>query len=199
MTSRAFFFPILVALLALPAPALGTDTCRERFARYLMGTPDGPPGQARILTQMGSASFENEFLFISQNHNLFRPIRPAGQPWILVFDGGRYQSTDRGVSWSRLQSFDQSEARAQALAGVRAQVESATDVSCGEEALEGVAHDTYEATLVASGTNMRNKYWVSQSSRTTTRTVSTSRVGNANIITTQEWRPARDLSLPSPR
>jgi hypothetical protein len=199
MPRRALFFPIFVALLALPAPALGTDTCRERFARYLMGTVDGAPGQARISIQMGATSFENEFLFISQDHNLFRPIRPAGQPWILVFNGGRYQSTDRGGSWSRLQSFDPSEARARALAEVGAQVASATDVICGEDVLDGVAHDTFEATLAAAGTNMQNRYWVSRSSRTTTRTLSTSRLGNATIVTTQEWRPAPNLSLPSPR
>jgi hypothetical protein len=37
-----------LATACLPAHA---DACRERFVRYLLSTPDGPPGQARIVLQ----------------------------------------------------------------------------------------------------------------------------------------------------
>jgi hypothetical protein len=38
----------VLATAGLPAQA---DACRERFVRFLVGTPDGPRGQARIVTK----------------------------------------------------------------------------------------------------------------------------------------------------
>jgi hypothetical protein len=189
---------LALATAGVPAHA---EACRERFVRYLVGTPDGPPGQARIVIQMGPTSFENEFLFLSQDHNLYRPIRPAGQPWILVHDGARHQSTDQGRTWSRLQSFDRLEARAQAVAAVRAQAETAKDVRCGEEQLDGVMHDTFEATLAVpggDGAESRNRYWVARGTAAATRTISTSSMDGMTMVTTQDWKPSSQLTLPKP-
>jgi hypothetical protein len=196
---RAVF--LATTMMLATAAGAQADACRDRFVRYFEGSLDGRPGQSVITTRQGSTTTENVFIFVSRDHHMFKPVNPPNMPWTLTYRGAMYTSADQGRSWTKAHSFDPDEQHAQALAAIRAQTQSARDVVCGTETLDGDVHDTFEAHMTMEGSmrvEMHNRYWVSRATGQATRTVSTSRFGGTEMETTQTWRPLGDATLPVP-
>lgn len=192
---------IMASLVLMASGAAQADACRERLVRYLEGAPDGRPGHSLITIEQGATTTQNEFIFVSRDHHMFKSVSPPNLPWTLTYRGAMYSSADQGRSWTKVHSFDPEAQHAAAVAAIKAQARSATGVVCGTETLDGVVHDTFEARMTMEGpvrVEMHNRYWVSRESGAATRTVSASRFSGTEMLTTQLWRPLGSTTLPVP-
>ncbi len=74
------------------------------------------------------------------------------------------------------------------------------DAACGTEAIDGVAHDTVEASyeIPAYKTAHRDKYWIEPSSGWIARSISMMKMSGFESTVTQVIAKAPGLELPTP-
>ena len=156
-----------------------------------------------MVSQMnGQPPSESEFLTAAWDHYMTRPTNPKG-PWLLAYNGARYQSADEGKTWQKIQSFDKDKERANAIKAVKTQAGTVRDAVCGKEKLNGVMHETLEAkttNLTPSKFDIHSKYWVNREANDfVTRADTTMKMSGMEIVTKQIWKAAPDLTLPKPK
>lgn len=193
---------VMALLLLVPAGPGLADDCADKFAQVLVNSQNMKPTQARTLSGVkGGAQNESEFLSVSRDHYMTKPTKPKG-PWVLAFDGGRYQSSDEGKSWKKFQSFDKAAEKAGALKTVKAQAASVRNAVCGKEELDGVMHETLEADTTNPAPNafeIHTKYWVNRDAGDfVTRADMTMKMSGMEMLTSQTWKEAPGLTLPKP-
>ena len=191
-----------ILLLVSAGPGLADD-CADKFAQVLIGSQNMKPAQAHMVSRMkGQRPSESEFLTVSPDHYMTRPTIPKG-PWVLAFNGARYQSSDAGKSWQKIQTFDKDKARADAIKTVKGQAGTVRNAVCGEEELDGVLHETLEADTTNPAPNkfeIHTKYWVNRNAGDfVTRSDTTMKTSTFEMFTTQTWKKAPGLTLPKPQ
>jgi len=177
------------------------DDCKDRLVHLIGGSVEARPARGLLKSEIkGGPTSENEFLTMANDHNLFKPIKPANMDWVLTYKGGRYTSSDQGKSWKKVQSFDPDEAQAAARKSVSEQAQSAKNVTCAEGTLDGKTYDTIEAELSLPGSpaTMHNKYWIDRNADFVVKSTSLTKMQGFESLTTQTWQLADDLSLPTP-
>ena len=191
---------ILTALLlSAPGPALA-DECLERFIAMYVGALDRNHGRAHIVTEIkGQPRTENVFEIVAWDHTMTRVTVPAGSPWVLTRGGTTWQSSDEGATWTKVREFDAEEARAAHIAMVKAQADTASNVVCGEEAVDGVTYETMSADLrneTAFKYEMSNKYWIDPASGQVVKSTSHVTAEGFESFATQTWEFPEGLELP---
>ncbi|MCB1484940.1 MAG: hypothetical protein KDJ17_08625 [Hyphomicrobiaceae bacterium] len=195
------------ATLAICAIFLGSysavaDDCRERVVFLVMDSMKVRPSEGHLISEVtGQPKTENLFIAADLDHTLYKSISPANQPWTLTYKGAMYQSSDEGKSWKKVHSFDSEKQRAAIIASVTEQAKSATNAVCGEEELDGVMHDTFEADFSVSKPtkmDMHNKYWRNRETGFVTKSTSRVKVTGAESFTTQTWKFLDKVELPIP-
>jgi hypothetical protein len=192
----AFF----IAASIVPAAAQ-SDACRARFTEFHLGSLNRTPGESRIVTKSGPAVTENVFLFLSRDHSLLKPVKPASAPWTLTYMGAIYQSSDQGRTWKKISSFDREAQHAQQIASMKQQTQAARDLECDEQKMGGATYDVYEVKLPMigqPGIETQNVYMVDRATRIAVQSVTQFKSGGLETITTQHWKLAPNLTLPKP-
>ncbi|MFN0262704.1 hypothetical protein ACKTEK_02385 [Tepidamorphus sp. 3E244] len=190
----------VTAFLATPAMA---EECAGKVARLMVEWTEfrEPTVSKMEVVTEGQGKTHSEFAQSAWDHYLYKPTEPAGGPWYLTHDGTMYQSTDEGGSWVALHSFDKQDTREKNIASVEAQAQTVENAVCGEETLDGVAHETLEAdTHMSEPTEVHThaKYWVNKETGFVSKSIITMQQPGFQSTTTQVASPAPDLTLPLP-
>lgn len=192
----AFF----TAASVVPAAAQ-SDACREGFTQFLVGSLDRTPGESRIVTKTGKIETENVFLFVSRDHSLVKPVKPASPQWTLTYMGAMYQSPDQGRAWKKVGSFDRGAQYAQQVANMKEQAKAARDLECVVQKMAGASYDVYEVKLPMigqPGVETQNVYMVDRATGNAVQSVTHFKIGGVETVTTQHWKAAPNLTLPKP-
>ncbi|MDX1718252.1 MAG: hypothetical protein R3287_15195 [Anderseniella sp.] len=197
---------IMLAGLALSVvPAYADDAaCIERFKTLLVdGNPGKGPAKAHITQSFGTMNTENNFysLGAGSTDGMMEPVKGMGDQQVLFRKGKMYVSTDKGKSWTFVREMDKGSSPEAVKDKLKADADTAKDVSCGTEALDGVDHETVEGTYVAStaqGATITAKYWVNPETGWMRKAVTTGMMGGTQSMTTQMIEPMPDLTLPDP-
>ena len=190
---------VLIFVSALTAQA---ETCHEKFVRLMVDGNDDQPVKIHVVQESkGAKPSTNEFFLQTTGHWMTKMIDPANQPWVLTYNNTMYTSADEGKSWAKIRAVDSAQ---NAASGLRDRQENAQTVSnavCGEEVLDGVAHDTVEAdfkTLQNFKTENHYKYWVNRETGWISKATYQTKGEGYEGFTTQVIEPAPELSLPTP-
>ena len=193
---------IAIAILFAFASAAQAETCHEKFVRLMVdGNGDRPVKIHVVQETKGAKPSVNEFFQQKVGHWMTKMIDPANQPWVLTYKNTMYSSADEGKSWAKIRAVDSA---LNAENGLKARQENANTVSnaaCGEEDLDGVAHDTVEAdfnSLQSFKTENHYKYWVNRETGWISKVTYLSKAEGYEGFTTQTLEPVPDLSLPTP-
>ena len=194
------FLSAFIVLALTPAFAQAND-CRGRFTEFLVGSLNRTPGESRIVTKSGKTESESVFFFVSRDHSLVKPVKPASPQWTLTYMGAIYQSPDQGRTWKKVGSFDREAQHAQQVANMTEQAKAARDLECDVQKMAGATYDVYEVKLPMigqPGVETQNVYMVDRATRIAVQSVTQFKMGGVETITTQHWKAAPNLTLPKP-
>ena len=82
-------------------------------------------------------------------------IEPANGQWTLVHDDVMFTSSDKGATWKKLRALDSANNADQLRRNMEEAAATVKDAACGTEAIDGVAHDTVEASYEIPATRRR--------------------------------------------
>ncbi len=191
----------LAILLATTYPALA-ETCHEKFVRLMVGGNGDKPVKIRVTQESkGAKPSENDFFQQKTGHWMTVMIEPAGQPWVLTYNNIMFTSADEGKSWQKIRTFDSEQNDESARNDRRENAKTVRNAVCGEEMLDGVAHDTVEADFNVVQTyksENRYKYWVNRETAWISKATYRTKGEGYEGFSTQIIVSAPDLSLPTP-
>lgn len=200
MITKSLLSLLVVTTTLAAAPALA-DPCIDRFKAFLQKPPATEPSVGLITQRYGTTETVNEYLSLSSDHSLYKPVKPATGDWILTYQGGMFQSGDAGKTWKKVHSFDAAASAETARAQSKAEADAATDVSCGEDTIDGVTYMTFDATLPQPGLpgqTTRNRYWLEPATGYAARALFKSKLSGMETEIYQQWSRQPDLKLPTP-
>lgn len=196
--------PLIAAamLLAAVQPTFA-DACKDKFGAFLIGSVSkANPGVARITNEFRGKLSESAFTFLAPDHYMYKPVKPDRGMWVLAWKSARYSSKDKGKTWKKIAPLDPDKEKAHALKTSKMQANTATNVTCAEETINGVVHDVYKADIKISPsvkTLSRNTYWVSRKISMAVKSIYVTGSKGSERVTTQYWKPAGDATLPKPK
>lgn len=197
---RMTIFGLAVLVVPVAGPALA-DECRDRFVSYMKERIANPrAGVGRIISEpKGGKPSEGRMTFLVRDHYMYQPVDPPQGMWSLRWKNVRYVSMD-GKAWKRAGPVDDA---AETKAGIQVLTEemnTAKNLACGEETIDGVKHVTFEYDFVTSSgyrTDMKN--WVSSKTGLSTKSIMRMSGKGFESTTTQYWKPAEGETLPKPQ
>ena len=180
------------------------DHCRDTFNKYMMGRiAKELPGVSRMIWEYKNAGkSEGEFVFLSRDHYMSRPVKPDRGVWVLSWNGSRYMSSNKGKSWKRISSYKKEDEIRNHASVVTTEMKAATKLVCGEEILDGIRHATFAfETLQTEPARIfsRQKHWVDIQKGYSTKTVSFVSGPGSEMTITVFWKPAQGATLPKPQ
>ncbi|MCB1516280.1 MAG: hypothetical protein KDJ19_01490 [Hyphomicrobiaceae bacterium] len=177
------------------------DECRDRLVALVGNSTNVQPSKGHIITEPANGpKMENEFFVLSASHMLFKPIDPPNLPWTLTYIDAAYTSPDEGQTWNVAYTFDP-ETQAEASRNyVETLANSAINVQCGTDEIDGVTYDVLEADMSTTGGEIdtHSKYWVDPANEFVVRAETLSQLGGMDTRFTQTWEPVEGLELPVP-
>ncbi|MFZ1813063.1 MAG: hypothetical protein WBO55_05290 [Rhizobiaceae bacterium] len=191
-----------LAALATLAPAIA-ETCEEKFARLEVdGNSSNTPVRLTITTQTPGGQITKNYHYSDEDHNgMTEMIDPVDMAWSLFIGNDMYVSNDKGKSWTHMNTWDKEKSTADRKAQTRADMATASGITCGEEELDGTKFDTvegaYKSTML-QGANRWVKFWVSQSDGEIVRTDDVTDSAAGQYKSTQLIEPWPDFELPKP-
>ncbi len=184
---------------ALPAQA---ETCHEKFVRLMVGGNGDTPVKIHVIqNSKGAEPSKNDFFQQTTGHWMTVMIEPADQPWVLTYKNTMFTSADEGKSWTKIRTLDSEQNDENARKDRQENAKTVRDAACGEEALDGVAHDTVEAdfnTLQNYKTENHYKYWVNRETGWISKATYQTKGEGFEGTSTQLIESAPDLALPTP-
>ncbi|MEM7636386.1 MAG: hypothetical protein AAF299_17600 [Pseudomonadota bacterium] len=190
-----------VILLATTKPGLA-DPCKEKFAQLLIHGNGPHPVTIRITTEpKGGKVSRNDFFFKATGHWMTVMTEPSNQPITLAYNNKMYTSADKGKSWKKVREMDSEKNRLDTIRNQEENAKTIKNATCGEEMLDGVAHDTIEAdfdTVQQYKSSNHYKYWVNRESGWITKVTYDSKSAGYESFTTQLLEKTPDLKLPMP-
>ena len=149
--------PVFAAVLlsALGAHSVLAETCEEKFVRLLVdGNPDFGPMRLHIFSEIKGVQKSEGYHYSKGDgsiDSMSTTIEPENTPWSLFLGMKMWMSTDKGKSWNFVRELDaQSDPKAVKEA-LRKDAGTAANVACGEEEIDGVAHEMVEGDYNSSG------------------------------------------------
>ncbi len=191
----------IAILLVSVHPGL-SETCHEKFVRLMVGGNSDQPVKIHVTqAQKGAKPSTNNFFQQSPGHWMTQMIEPANQPWVLTHNNTMFTSADEGKSWQKIRTLDSEHNDENARNDRRKNAETVRNAVCGEEALDGVAHETVEAdfnTLQSYKTENHYKYWVNRETGWISKATYRTKGEGYEGVSTQLIVAAPELSLPTP-
>jgi hypothetical protein len=190
----------VAALLALTAATpLAAETCTEKFQRILVER--NPPRAVKITHKVKGAPATRNINWQAGP----RPLddgnaRARHDAWTLVAGGVMYTSSDKGKTWNKVRTMDSGANADQYRRILEAAAATVKDAACGSEEIDGVPHETIEASyaIPAYKTEHLDKYWIDPKTGRIPRLESITRMSGFESTTTQVIEKAPGLALPKP-
>ena len=199
--------PVFAAVLlsALGAHSVLAETCEEKFVRLLVdGNPDFGPMRLHIFSEIKGVQKSEGYHYSKGDgsiDSMSTTIEPENTPWSLFLGMKMWMSTDKGKSWNFVRELDaQSDPKAVKEA-LRKDAGTAANVACGEEEIDGVAHEMVEGDYNSSGLQgavAHQKYWVNPESGLIAKTFTATNANGMESEFTQFIEPWPELVLPNP-
>lgn len=194
---RSTLAACLIALNMQPALA---ETCHEKFVRLYTERNEKGPTKITVTQEIKGAKPSTNYHYSDGTGDwMTEMVEPSNLPWSMVRGQAMYASYDKGKSWKKIRMLDAGhspEVVAKQLAEAASTVKNA---ACGQEAIDGVMHETVEAQFTSSfGSSHHDKYWIDPATgRITKSTGSTKQAGFESFVT-QLIERVPDLKLPTP-
>ena len=193
-------FALSIVITATPAFA---NPCHDRFAELLVpGNQKTGPTRLHITQEIvGGQTSLNYHYSDGKGNGMTEMIDPADQPMSLFLDDNMYSSTDKGKSWSFMNSYDAKKSLADMKKNLTNDAAKATGVLCGREEYKGALHEVvegnYKSTMV-SGSQIYQKYWINEQTGLMVKSYSHLKGNGFESKTTQVIEPYPELKLPNP-
>jgi len=137
---------IVLAALAV-APSARAENCTEKFVRLLInGNPDTPVVIGVVQTVNGGTPSKSTFSQLKLGHWMTATIEPANMQWTLGYNNSMFTSADKGKTWKKIRDMDSAKNKENGEQNRRENAKTVRDATCGDEVLDGVKHETVEAT-----------------------------------------------------
>jgi hypothetical protein len=147
-------FALLIAL-AVTTP-VAAETCLEKFRRLPVDRNETRPVKITVTQQVkGAPETRNINYQAAPGHWMTEMIEPANGQWTLVHDDVMFTSSDKGATWKKLRALDSANNADQLRRNMEEAAATVKDAACGTEAIDGVAHDTVEASYEIPATRRR--------------------------------------------
>ena len=198
------FLATIALILASAQPVLA-ESCEEKFARLLVdGNPDFGPMRLHIFSEIKGVQKSEGYHYSRGDGSIdgmSTTVEPENTPWSLFLGTKMWMSTDKGKSWTFVRELDaQSDPKAVKEA-LRNDAKTVANVSCGNEEIDGVMHDTVEGDYNSSGLQgavAHQKYWVNPESGLIAKTFTATNANGMESEFTQFIEPWPELVLPNP-
>ena len=195
---------VMPGLLAEAGSSAFADdaACTERFKELLVGgNASAEPVRIHVTQTYAGNTTENYFHSAGPDSGdgMMQPLKNMGDMWVMFRDRKMYTSTDGGKSWKFGRDLDAASDPAVTKEKLRADSASAANTVCGEEALDGAAHEVVEGEYVSSlmqGATVFHKYWVNRQTGWISKTETRSSVGGNESIGIQVLEPAPGFEFP---
>ncbi len=192
---------IVLFFSAWSVPAF-SDDCRDRFNAHMTARIENPrQGVSRIISESkGGKPTEGRFTWLARDHYMSQPLKPEKGMWALRWKNTRYMSYD-GKTWKRAGAVDDAAERREAVRVLTAQRDTATNLVCGEDTIDGVKHVTFEfdyASPPPSQIRTHEKDWINPKTDITTKSIMTMKGAGFEMTSTQYWKPLNGETLPKP-
>ena len=143
------------------------ETCHERFSALLINGNEGFGPTRMHITQeiVGNNTSITYHYDQGDGNGMGEAVEPPTNPWTLFYNDKMYMSHDKGATWSFVTDFDSAKGRADNKAALRKDMQTARDLKCDTDALDGIEHDVLEGRYTSSviaGAEIFEKLWVSQ-------------------------------------
>jgi hypothetical protein len=192
-----------VAFVLAAAPAQADEAaCKERFVKLLVGgNASTEPVRIHVTQTYAGNTTENYFYSMGPDSGdgMMQPLKNSGSMWVMFRDRKMYTSQDGGKTWKFGRELDAASDPAVTKEKLRTDSATAANTVCGEDALDGVAHETVEGEYVSSlmqGAKVYHKYWVNRDTGWISKTVTRSMAAGKESIGTQVLEPAPGFELP---
>lgn len=183
----------------LPANA---DACRERFIDLFTNRNATVPVKIHVTQEIkGGMTTKNYNYQNGPDHWMTEMIEPSNMAWSLVYDNAMFTSSDRGATWQKIRTLDSAHNSADNDKNLRDAAATAKDAVCGTEDIDGISHETVEASYeyVKYKTAHRDKYWVNPKTGWIAKSTTLTKQAGFESFVTQIIEPAPGLDLPKPR
>ena len=194
---------ILAMIFAASTGSAFADNCQERFSTLLVhGNHKMGPVRIHITQEIvGGKTSVNYHHSDGEGNGMTEMIEPASDPWSLFLGNKMYMSSDKGGNWKYINSYDAEKSRASTIAALTKDATIAVELTCGDEEIDGISHETVEGTYVSSmlsGAKIYNKYWVNKQTGWILKSYSHTKSGSFESKTTQVIEQVPSVELPKP-
>lgn len=194
---------VVATLMLLVAGNALAETCEEKFARLeIEGNAEKAPVRLTITSEMPGGQVMRNYHYSDGNGDgMSEMIEPENMPWSLFIGNNMYSSTDKGKTWSLMNTWDKEKQTADMKETMYNDMASASGIVCGEETLNGTAYDTVEGRYKSSalqGADHFSKFWVSRDDGRIVRKDTVADSAGGIYKTSQLIEPWPDFVLPKP-
>ncbi|MEZ5872222.1 MAG: hypothetical protein R3D32_10285 [Nitratireductor sp.] len=203
--NRRLVTAMMAAFLAVTAGSLAmAESCEEKFIRLTgEGSPDTGPVRLHIIQELkGFPRMENYNYSMGGDvmASMSEPIEPKNSIWSLFLGTRMYTSMD-GKSWQFVRELDAASDPGAVRETQRNDAKTSENIVCGEEMLDGIAHETLEGDYKSSGLQgqgVHQKYWINRETQWMSKVTTHSVANGVEADFTQIIEPWPDLVLPKP-
>ncbi len=196
-------FIITTTVLLLSSPAAMAQTCPEKFVDLITNVY-GNKGPSKIfITQDGKGTMKSKNFHYSdgKGHWMTEMIEPKNMSWTLGYKNAGYTSSDQGKSWKKAFEMNSEQQTSRTEDILKKDAKTARDIVCGQEELNGVAHETIKGVYTSSvfKAELTDKFWVNKKTGWISKKVGRMKSKAIDSTTVQVIEPAPDLKLPVPK
>ena len=203
MTRFALAAIIATPLMFAGLPAQAQDeACMARFKDLVVeGNPQQGPVRLHIFQESAGQKTENYFYSLGDRSGdgMSEPIEPKGM-WSLFRNKKMWFSND-GKTWKFGRVMDEASQPEAYKQTIIKDFETASNTACGEEDINGVAHEVVQGEYVNSMSQnalTRMKYWVRKDNGFISKSETSSDSAGGKFYALQYAEPWPDLKLPDP-
>ncbi len=191
-----------ISFAAMPVHAEDA-ACMARF-KELVSSPDRKVGPIRLHIFQESAGYKSEGYFYGpgdgSGDGMSEPVEPKNGMWSLFRNKKMWFSND-GKTWKFGRVMDEASQPEAYKQTIIKDLETAANTACGEEDINGVAHEVVQGEYVNSMSQnalTRMKYWVRKDNGFISKSETSSNSAGGKFYALQYAEPWPDLKLPDP-
>ena len=184
---------------AIAGPAL-SETCQEKFVRVMTERDTTTPVKIHVTQEIvGGMKSTNWNLQDGKGNWRTEMIDPETMAWSMTVDNIFYSSGDKGTTWTKVREMDAGASPEAVAATLVERAKTVRNAECGEEELDGKAHETVAAEYdMQGGYVVHDKYWIDPGTGYIPKLETKMKGSGFESFTTQLIEPAPGLTIEKP-